>query len=88
MAVTGPGSHIQASQLADPCRVADVTLAAAVRAPANAVHVEPLAMADDAYAITPERAAPVLTTVAVDAPLGSAGIARGLIGFTPALESV
>lgn len=25
MAVTGPGSHIQASRCADPCRVADVT---------------------------------------------------------------
>jgi hypothetical protein len=34
MAVTGPGSHIQASRFADPCRDADVTLATAVRAQA------------------------------------------------------
>jgi hypothetical protein len=44
MAVPGPGSHIQASQFADPCRVADVTLAAAVRASADAVYIEPMAM--------------------------------------------
>ncbi len=76
MAVTGPGSHIQASRCADPCRVADVTLAAAVRAQADAVYIEPMAMADDAYVITLERASQVLTTVAVDAQLGSAVIAR------------
>jgi hypothetical protein len=51
MAVTGSDSHIQASRYADPCRVADVTLAAAVRAQAGAVYIEPMAMADDAYAI-------------------------------------
>jgi serine/threonine-protein kinase len=74
MAVTG--SHIEASRYADPCRVADVTLAAAVRAQADAVYIEPMAMADDAYVITLERASQVLTTVAVDAQLGSAVIAR------------
>lgn len=74
MAVTGP--HIEASRFADPCRVADVTLAAAVRAQADAVYIEPMAMADDAYVITLERASQVLTSVAVDAQLGSAVIAR------------
>jgi len=74
MAVTG--SHIEASRFADPVRVADVTLAAAVRAQADAVYIEPMAMADDAYVITLERASQVLTTVAVDAQLGSAVIAR------------
>jgi serine/threonine protein kinase len=76
MAVTGSDSHIQASRFADPRRVADVTLAAAVRAQADAVYIEPMAMADDAYVITLERASQVLTTVAVDAQLGSAVIAR------------
>jgi serine/threonine protein kinase len=74
MAVTG--SHIEASRFADPCRVADVTLAAALRAQADAVYIEPMAMAEDAYVITLERASQVLTTVAVDAQLGSAVIAR------------
>src|ERR1043166_4465789 len=74
MAVTGP--QIEASRSADPCRVADLTLAAAVRAQADAVYIEPMAMADDAYVITLERSSQVLTTVAVDAQLGSAVIAR------------
>jgi hypothetical protein len=47
-----------------------------VRAQADAVYIEPMAMADDAYVITLERASQVLTTVAVDAQLGSAVIAR------------
>ena len=66
----------EASRFADPCRVADLTLAAAVRAQADAVYIEPMAMADDAYVITLERSSQVLTTVAVDAQLGSAVIAR------------
>src|SRR5262252_5845649 len=74
MAVTGP--NIEATRFADPCRVADLTLAAAVRAQADAVYIEPMAMAEDAYMITLERASQVLTTVAVDAQLGSAVIAR------------
>jgi tRNA A-37 threonylcarbamoyl transferase component Bud32 len=74
MAVTG--SQIEASRFADPCRVADLTLAAAVRAQADAVYIEPMAMADDAYMITLERASQVLTTVALDAQLGAAVIAR------------
>jgi len=47
-----------------------------VRAQADAVYIEPMAMADDAYVITLERSSQVLTTVAVDAQLGSAVIAR------------
>jgi hypothetical protein len=76
MAVTGP--QLEASRFAAPCRVADVTLAAAVHAQADAVYIEPLALAVDASAITLERASQVLPTVA----------SLGLIGFTPALESV
>src|ERR1043165_9479904 len=78
MAVTGPDFEAsrEASRFADPCRVAELTLAAAVRAQADAVYIEPMAMADDVYVITLERSAQVLTTVAVDAQLGSAVIAR------------
>jgi serine/threonine protein kinase len=78
MAVPGPDFEAsrEASRFADPCRVADLTLAAAVRAQADAVYIEPMAMADDAYVITLERSSQVLTTVAVDAQLGSAVIAR------------
>lgn len=74
MAVTD--THIEASRFADPCRVADLTLAAAVRAQAEAVYIEPMAMAEDAYVITLERASQVLSTVLVDAQLGAAVIAR------------
>ncbi|MBC7974608.1 MAG: serine/threonine protein kinase [Myxococcales bacterium] len=69
-------THIEASRAADPCRVADLVLAAAVRAQAEAVYIEPMAMADDAYVITIERASQVLSTVPVDAQLGAAVIAR------------
>lgn len=69
-------SYIEASRYADPRRVADLTLAAAVRAQAEAVYIEPMAMAEDAYVITLERSSSVLTTVALDAQLGAAVIAR------------
>src|ERR1043165_9958231 len=66
----------EASRYADPRRVADLTLAAAVRAQAEAVYIEPMAMADDAYVITLERSSQVLSTTALDAQLGAGGIAR------------
>src|SRR5438445_13591204 len=66
------GSVIQT----DPRRLADVTLAAAVRAGADAVFIEPMPMNDDAYVITFERGQQVITTVTVDASLGAATIAR------------
>jgi len=69
-------SHSEASRFADPRRVADLTLAAAVRAHADAVYIEPVAMAEDTYAITLERGSQVLTTVTLDAQLGAAVIAR------------
>lgn len=69
-------SNIEASRFADPRRVADLTLAAAIRAQAEAVYIEPMAMTEDAYVITLERASQVLSTVPVDAQLGSAVIAR------------
>ncbi len=60
----------------DPCRVADVVLAAALHASSDAVFIEPSADDDDAYAITLERARTVLSRVSLDASLGSAVIAR------------
>jgi serine/threonine protein kinase len=69
-------SHIEAIRFTDPRRVADLTLAAAIRSHADAVYIEPLALSEDSYAITLERASQVLATVAMDAQLGSAVIAR------------
>jgi serine/threonine protein kinase len=69
-------THIEASRYADPRRVADLTLAAALRAQVEAVYIEPMAMADDTYVITLERSQQVLSTVALDAQLGAAVIAR------------
>jgi serine/threonine-protein kinase len=59
----------------DPRRVADLTLASALRAHADAVYIEPASSSED-YVITLERGREVLTTVSVDAQLGSAVIAR------------
>ena len=66
----------QASQTADPKRVADVTLAAAIRANADGIFIEPDEEDDACYSITLERSYEVLTTVQVDAMLGAAVIAR------------
>ena len=60
----------------DPRRVADVALAAAVRAQADAVYIEPSPTDPEQYALTLERGSSVLATVAMDAQLGSAVIAR------------
>ena len=64
----------------DPRRVADVVLAAAVRAQADAVFLEPMLtlgdLADDTYLVTFERASAVLATTTLAANLGAAVIAR------------
>ena len=62
--------------LNDPKRIADVVLAAAVRARADAAFIEPGADNDDAYTITLERGREVLSTIPLDAQLASAVIAR------------
>src|ERR1051325_9318101 len=62
----------ESTRYADPRRVADLTLAAAIRAQAESVYIEPMAMADDAYVITLERSSQVLSTTALDAQLGAA----------------
>src|ERR1041384_7157769 len=69
-------TQLEATRFADPRRVADLTLAAAVRAHADAVYIEPMAMTEDTYVITLERASHVMATVPLDAQLGSAVIAR------------
>ena len=50
----------------DPRRLADVVLAAAVRASADAVYIEPVAENDDAYELTFERDRSVLSTITVE----------------------
>ena len=60
----------------DPCRVADVTLAAAVRANAEAVYIEPDSGSDGRYLITLERQSAALVSVPVEGPIGEAVIAR------------
>jgi len=62
--------------LNDPKRIADIVLAAAVRARADAAFIEPAAKSGDSYAITLERGRDVLSTVSLDAQLASAVIAR------------
>ena len=47
-----------------------------MRAACDAVYLEPLAMSEEAYALTFERAQQVLTTITIDAMTGAATIAR------------
>lgn len=60
----------------DPLRVADVTLAAAVRASADAVFIEPDGTAEGQYLITLERESVAIASVPVEEALGEAVIAR------------
>ena len=60
----------------DPRRVADVLLAAAVRASADAVYIEPRADDDDAYGVTFERDDKIIVQCTLDAMVGAAAIAR------------
>lgn len=60
----------------DPKRLADVVLAAAVRAHADAAFIEPTASSEESYTITLERGRDVLSTLQLDAQLASAVIAR------------
>src|SRR6188472_4056622 len=61
---------------ADPCRVADVTLAAAVRTSADAVYIEPESGSDGGYLITLERQGEALVSVPLEGPIGEAVIVR------------
>ena len=60
----------------DPRRLAEITLAAAVRAQCDAVYLEPAGDNDEVYAVSFERSQKNLTSVTVDALTGEATIAR------------
>ena len=76
MAGDTTGASSRSFSTADPRRVADIALAAAVRAHADAVYIEPVSAQPDAYVATIERGSTVLATVPLDAQLGTAVIAR------------
>ena len=76
MAGDTPGAFGRSLSATDPRRVADLLLAAAVRAHADAVYIEPMPTAPDSYVVTIERGATSLATIPIDATLGSAVIAR------------
>ena len=61
--------------LSDPRRVADIALAAAVRARADAVYIEPQVRGDD-YIMMLERGTNVIAAQPLDGGLGSAVVAR------------
>ena len=60
----------------DPLRLADVTLAAAVRANADAVLLGPVESNEATYLVQFERARRIIANVTVDAQSGAAAIAR------------
>ena len=64
------------SRAVDPRRLADITLAAAVRAAAEAVYIEPAAKGDEMYVVSFERGGKILTTLSIEALTGAATIAR------------
>src|SRR5574337_407908 len=65
-----PGSHL------DPCRVADLTLAAAVRASADLFYIEPMPLADDTYVVMFARESRAIATTSLDAHVATAMVAR------------
>ena len=78
--VASAGTNLQPDPVirvgTDPCKVTDIVLAAAVRASADAVYIEPMALAEDSYVVTFERAQTVLASLSIDAQLGTAIVAR------------
>jgi len=60
----------------DPRRLADITLAAAVRSSCEAVYLEPSGTSDESYVVVFERGRETLTTLTVDGIVGAATIAR------------
>lgn len=72
----GSELYTEATRQPDPCKVAEITLAAAIRAEADAVFIEPMPMNDELYVITLERGSAVLSTTPLEASLGTAVIAR------------
>src|SRR3954470_17305352 len=62
-------------RVVDPTRLADLTLAAAVRSSADAVYIEP-GKAEASYVILMERAQQIVAEVTIDGLSGAATIAR------------
>ncbi len=71
-----PPDPATARRPGDPCAVADIVLAVALRSGADAVFIEPTPQRDDSYSFVFEAGSTLLSTVNVDAALGSAVIAR------------
>jgi serine/threonine protein kinase len=70
-----PDAHI-VPLLVDPCRLAEIALAGAVRASVDAVYIEPGPDPEVSYALTFERGSKVVRRVEVDALSGAAAVAR------------
>jgi serine/threonine protein kinase len=70
-----PDAHIGAP-IVDPCRLAEIALAGAVRASVDAVYIEPGSDPEATYALTFERGREVIRRVEVDALSGAAAVAR------------
>src|SRR5467141_3021417 len=70
------GSELNLTRPPDPRRIADIMLAAAVRAAADAVYLEPSEGSEDKYVVTFERAQAPLAKLTLDGMLGAATIAR------------
>src|SRR5690349_20666453 len=68
----------------DPRRLAEITLATAVRAGADAVYLDPGENPEETYTITFERERETLKRVEVDALSGAATIAR--LAFIASLD--
>jgi serine/threonine protein kinase len=68
----------------DPCRLADIALAAAVRSSADAVYIEPGENPDELFLLTFERNGEVLKRLQLDALSGAATIAR--LAFIASLD--
>ena len=70
------GTAAAAGEQRDPRRIADVVLAAAVRATADAVYIEPHADNSEVYTIAFERSDQVIAQVDLDGVTGAAVVAR------------
>ena len=68
--------NTEATHMAAPRRVAEITLAAAIRAEADAVFIEPMSTDERSYVITLERGNAVISSTPLEASLGTAVIAR------------
>jgi serine/threonine protein kinase len=60
----------------DPRRIADVVLAAAVRAQVDTVYIEPVAGSEDSYAVAMERGSTTVATTPLPGGVGPAVVAR------------